>query len=40
VDVVVQDQEVVHRDQVDRQQNGEDSDSDHSALDWEASTAG
>jgi len=39
VDVVVHDQEEVHGDQVDGQENGEDSDGDNSALNWETSAA-
>ena len=40
VNVVIKDEEVVHGDQVDGQQHGEDTDGNHSTLDWEASAAG
>ena len=40
VNVLVEDQEVVHGDQVDGEENGENTDGDHTALDWEASAAG
>ena len=40
VDVVVQDQEVVHGDEIDREEHGEDTDGDNSALNWEACAAG
>lgn len=40
VNVVVEDQEVVHGDQVDSEEDGEDTNGDHSALDWEACAAG
>lgn len=40
VNVVIEDKEVVHGDQVDSEEDGEDTDGDHSALDWEAGAAG
>lgn len=40
MNVVVQDQEVVHRDQVNGEEDGEDTDGDNSALDGEAGAAG
>lgn len=40
VNVVVKDQEVVHGDQVDGQENGENTDGEDTALDWEACAAG
>lgn len=39
VDVVVHDQEEVHGDQVDGQENGEDTNGNNSALDWETGAA-
>lgn len=39
VNVLVEDQEVVHGDQVEGQENGEDTDGDDTALDWEAGAA-
>ena len=39
VDIVVHDQEEVHGDQVDRQDEGEDTNGDNSALNWEAGAA-
>ena len=40
VNVVVKDQEVVHGDQVDSEEDGEDTDGDNSALNWETGAAG
>lgn len=40
VNVVVKDQEVVHGDQVNSEEDGEDTNSNDSALDWEAGAAG
>ena len=39
VNVFVEDQEVVHGDQVNGQEEGEDTDSDNSTLDWETGAA-
>lgn len=39
VDVVIEDQEEVHGDQVDGQENGENTNGDNSALDWETGAA-
>ena len=40
VNVLVEDQEVVHGDQVDGEEDGENTDGDHTAFNWEASAAG
>ena len=40
VDVVVKDQEVVHGDQIAGEEDGEDTNSDNTTLDWEAGAAG
>jgi len=40
VNVIIKDQEVVHRDQVNGEQEGENTDGNNTALDWEATAAG
>jgi len=40
VNVVVEDQEVVHGDQVNSEEDGKDTNGDNSALNWEAGAAG